>query len=344
MADLFTPFNFKNLTLRNRIVMPPMCQYSVQAEDGIPNEWHYVHYVSRAVGGAGLIIIEMTGVHPDGRISNQDTGIWSDEHIPAYRKIVNGVHANGAKIGIQLGHAGRKAQDAEPSVAPSAIPFSSKFKMPRALTNEEIEELILAYKEGARRAVEAGFDTVEVHGAHGYLIHQFHSPLTNQRDDEYGQDLALFGERVVKAVKEVLPEGMPLIMRVSAKEYVEGGYDVDYCIRVSERYKNAGVDIFHITSGGEGPIGSDGGPKAVPGYQVDMASEFKQALQVPVIAVGLLDDYQIAQEVILSGKADMVAVGRGMLSDPYWALHASRELNGDQKVPKAYERGFASKG
>lgn len=344
MADLFTPFNFKNLTLRNRIVMPPMCQYSVQAEDGIPNEWHYVHYVSRAVGGAGLIIIEMTGVHPDGRISNQDTGIWSDEHIPAYRKIVNGVHANGSKIGIQLGHAGRKAQDAEPSVAPSAIPFSSKFKIPRALTGEEIEELILAYQEGARRAVEAGFDTVEVHGAHGYLIHQFHSPLTNQRDDEYGQDPALFGERVVKAVKEVLPEGMPLIMRVSAKEYVEGGYDVDYAIRISERYKNAGVDIFHITSGGEGPIGSDGGPKAVPGYQVDMAAEFKRALQVPVIAVGLLDDYPIAQEVILSGKADMVAVGRGMLRDPYWALHASHELNGDQKVPKAYERGFASRG
>ncbi|KKO51357.1 NADH:flavin oxidoreductase/NADH oxidase [Paenibacillus sp. DMB20] len=343
MADLFTPYNFKNLTLRNRIVMPPMCQYSVQAEDGTPNDWHYVHYVSRAVGGAGLIIIEMTGVHPDGRISNQDTGIWSDEHIPAYRRIVDGVHSHGAKIGIQLGHAGRKAQDAEPSVAPSAIAFSSRYKMPRALTGSEIEELIQAYKEGARRAVEAGFDTVEIHGAHGYLIHQFHSPLTNRRDDEYGVDPALFGERVVQAVKEVLPEGMPLLMRVSAKEYVDGGYDVEYCASISQRYKDAGVDIFHITSGGEGPIGSDGGPKAVPGYQVEMAADFKRLVQTPVIAVGLLDDYEAAQNVVLSGKADLVAVGRGMLRDPYWALHAAYELGGEQKVPKAYERGFPKK-
>lgn len=340
MADLFTPYNFKNLTLKNRIVMPPMCQYSVQAEDGIPNDWHYVHYVSRAVGGTGLIIVEMTGVHPDGRISNQDTGIWSDEHIPAYRKIVDSVHAYGTKIGIQLGHAGRKAQDAEPPVAPSAIAFSTRYSMPKALTTEEIEELIQAYKEGARRAVEAGFDTVEVHGAHGYLIHQFHSPLTNQRDDEYGQDLALFGERVVKAVKEVLPEGMPLLMRVSAKEYVDGGYDVEYCAKISQRYKDAGVDIFHITSGGEGPIGPDGGPKAEPGYQVELAKEFKRLLQVPVIAVGLLDDYNVAQDVVLAGKADLVAVGRGMLHDPYWALHAAEALEGNQKVPKQYERGF----
>ncbi|SMF86224.1 2,4-dienoyl-CoA reductase [Paenibacillus uliginis N3/975] len=340
LADLFTPYNFKNLTLKNRIVMPPMCQYSVQAEDGTPNDWHYVHYVSRAVGGTGLIIVEMTGIHPDGRISNQDTGLWSDEHIPAYRRIVDSVHSYGTKIGIQLGHAGRKAQDAEPSVAPSAIAFSSRYKMPRALTGNEIEELIQAYKEGARRSVEAGFDTIEIHGAHGYLIHQFHSPLTNQRDDEYGQDYALFGERVVKAVKEVLPEGMPLLMRVSAKEYVDGGYDVEYCAKISERYKDAGVDIFHITSGGEGPIGSDGGPKAEPAYQVDLAKDFKRLLQVPVIAVGLLDDYEVAQDVVLSGHADLVAVGRGMLRDPYWASHAAKALDGGQKVPKQYERGY----
>ncbi|NMO95914.1 NADH:flavin oxidoreductase/NADH oxidase [Paenibacillus lemnae] len=343
MADLFTPYSFKNLTLKNRIVMPPMCQYSVQAEDGNPNDWHYVHYVSRAVGGTGLIIIEMTAIEPDGRISDQDTGIWSDEHIPAYRKIVDSVHSYGTKIGIQLGHAGRKAQDAEPPMAPSCIPFSSQYGMPRALSTDEVEEKIQLYREGARRAVEAGFDTVEIHGAHGYLIHQFHSPLTNQRKDEYGKDYALFGEKVVQAVKEVLPEGMPIIMRVSAKEYVEDGYGIDYIASICERYKHAGVDIFHITSGGEGPVGSDGGPKAVPAYQVDLADEFKKKLHTPVIAVGLLDEFEVAQNVILEGKADLVAVGRGMLKDPYWALHASEALQGEQKVPKAYERGFPRK-
>ena len=320
--------------------MPPMCQYAVKAENGIPNDWHYVHYVSRAVGGTGLIIMEMTAVHPDGRISSQDTGLWNDEQISAYRRIINTVHTYGSKIGIQLGHAGRKAQDARPPVGPSAIAFSSRYETPRALTHEEVEEVIRSYQAAARRAVEAGFDTIEVHGAHGYLIHQFHSPLTNQREDEYGQDLPLFGERVVQAVKEVLPEGMPLIMRVSAKEYVEGGYDTAYCADICKRYRDAGVDMFHVTSGGEGPIGSDGGPEAVPGYQVEMAAEMKHQLGVPVIAVGLLDQYEEAQRVILSGKADLVAVGRGMLRDPYWATHASKALDGGQKVVKPYERGY----
>ncbi|MED5018066.1 NADH:flavin oxidoreductase/NADH oxidase [Paenibacillus chibensis] len=340
MADLFTPFVLKGLSLKNRIVMPPMCQYSVQAEDGIPNNWHFVHYVSRAVGGAGLIIIEMTAIHPDGRITNQDTGIWSDEHIPAYRNIVNEVHTYGTRIGIQLGHAGRKAEDAEPPVAPSAIRFDEKYKIPRALSTDEVGEMVQAYKEAARRAVEAGFDTVEIHGAHGYLIHQFHSPLTNRRDDIYGQDLPLFGEQVVKAVREVVPEDMPVIMRVSAKEFVDGGYDIDYIAKVCERYRDAGVDVFHISSGGEGHIGSNGGPKAGPGYQVKLADEIKNMLNVPVIAVGRLENFEDAQQVVLSGKADLVAVGRGMLKDPYWALHASQALQANEKIPKQYLRGF----
>lgn len=320
--------------------MPPMCQYSVQAEDGIPNKWHYVHYVSRAVGGAGLIIIEMSGIHPDGRISNQDTGIWDDEQIPAYRKIIDEVHSYGARIGIQLGHAGRKAADADPPVAPSAIRFDEKYKIPRSLTTEEVKSMVSAYGEAARRAVDAGFDTVEIHGAHGYLIHQFHSPLTNRREDEYGQDPALFGEEVVKAVKEAVPADMPILMRVSAKEYVAGGYDVDYCAEISRRYRDAGVDVFHVTSGGEGHIGSNGGPKAGPGYQVELAEQMKEKLGVPVIAVGRLDSFEDAQKVVLEGQADLVAVGRGMLKDPYWALHASEALNGDQKVPKPYLRAF----
>ncbi|OZB95132.1 NADH:flavin oxidoreductase/NADH oxidase [Paenibacillus sp. XY044] len=340
MADLFTPYVLKGLSLKNRIVMPPMCQYSVKAEDGIPNNWHYVHYVSRAVGGAGLIIVEMTGVHPDGRITNQDTGIWDDGQIPAYRKIVDEVHANGARIGIQLGHAGRKAEDANPPVAPSAIRFDEKYKIPRALSTEEVQSLITAYGEAARRAAEAGFDTVEIHGAHGYLIHQFHSPLTNRRDDAYGKDLALFGEEVVRAVKKAVPEDMPVLMRVSAKEYVDGGYDVDYCAEVCKRYRDAGVDVFHVSSGGEGHIGSNGGPKSGAGYQVELAEQMKAKLDVPVIAVGRLENYEEAQQVVLEGKADLVAVGRGMLEDPYWALHAAQALNGEQKIPKQYLRAF----
>lgn len=298
MSELFAPYELKGLTLKNRIVMPPMCQYSVDKEDGIPNDWHFVHYVSRAIGGTGLIIVEMTGVHPDGRITNRDTGIWSDTHIEAYRKLTDSVHAYGAKIAIQLGHAGRKAVDAEPPVAPSAIPFDARSKQPQVLSKEGILEMIEAFRDAARRAVEAGFDTVEIHGAHGYLIHQFHSPLSNLREDEYGQDPALFGEQVVAAIREVVPVDMPLIMRVSAKEYVDGGYGAAYALEFCRRYKDAGVDMFHVSSGGEGPIGSNGGPNAGPAYQADLAEYIRSGLQVPVIAVGRLEAYSEAQSII----------------------------------------------
>ncbi|KGE17251.1 NADH:flavin oxidoreductase/NADH oxidase [Paenibacillus wynnii] len=340
MTDLFTPYELKGMRLKNRVVMPPMCQYAVENQDGIPNDWHYVHYVSRAVGGTGLIIVEMTGIHPDGRITNNDTGIWSDNHIESYRKITAGVHANGSKIGIQLGHAGRKAQDAEPPAAPSAIPFDERSKMPAALTAQGIEELIEDFRQAARRAVEAGFDTVEIHGAHGYLIHQFHSPLTNTRNDEYGADLALFGEQVITAVKEELPADMPLLMRVSAKEYVDGGYGTEYALGICRRYKAAGVDMFHVSSGGEGPIGSNGGPNAGSAYQVGLAEYIRSGLQVPVIAVGRLESYQEAQSIVNEEQAELVAIGRGMLSDPYWTLHAQEALGGVHNVPKPYERGI----
>jgi NADPH2 dehydrogenase len=340
MSDLFAPYELKGLTLKNRIVMPPMCQYSVDKEDGIPNDWHYVHYVSRAIGGTGFIIVEMTGVHPDGRITNRDTGIWDDAQIEAYRKLTDSVHAHGAKIAIQLGHAGRKAVDANPPVAPSAIPFDAKSKIPEALSKDGIIEMIEAFREGARRAVEAGFDTVEIHGAHGYLIHQFHSPLTNIREDEYGQDLALFGEQVVEAVREVVPADMPLIMRISAKEYVEGGYDPAYVLDICRRYKDAGVDMFHVSSGGEGPIGSNGGPNAESAYQVELAEYIRSGLHIPVIAVGRLETYKEAQSVITDERVELVAIGRGMLSDPYWALHAEEALGGVHEVPKPYERGI----
>ncbi len=340
MTDLFTPFEYKGLKLPNRIVLPPMCQYSVDAEDGVPNEWHDVHYISRAVGGTGFIIAEMSGIHPDGRITNRDTGIWSDEMIPAWKKIVDGIHRYGSKAAIQLGHAGRKAQDAQPPVAPSAIAFDDTYRTPRALTTEEVRGMVRLYAEAARRAMQAGFDTVEIHGAHGYLIHQFHSPLTNKRDDAYGRDLALFGEEVTRAVRAEVPADMPVLMRVSAAEYVDGGYSVDGIMDVFRRYRDAGADIFHVSTGGEGPVGSGGAPGAGPGYQVGIAEQVREALGVPVIAVGMLDEYEDAQRVVAEGRAELVAIGRAMLRDPYWPVHASRALGGTLAVVEPYRRGY----
>jgi NADPH2 dehydrogenase len=339
MAKLAAPFTLKSLTLKNRIVMPPMCQYSVSAKDGKPNDWHFVHYVSRAVGGASLIIMEMTDVEPDGRITDFDLGIWSDHHIPAYKRIIDEVHKYDAKIGIQIAHAGRKAEDAEVPVGPSDIPVSSDYKKPRALTLAEVKEMVVKFREAARRAVEAGVDTIELHGAHGYLIHQFHSPAINNRKDEYGQDLAKFGVEVIQAVKSVMPADMPLIMRISAVEYMDNGYDLEHSLKISKQYKEAGVDMFHITSGGEGPTGKRK-PGNHPGYQVPMARAFKEAFQIPVIAVGNLDDPKLAEATVANEDADLVAVARGMLRDAYWAIHAIKEVKGETVPPKQYERAY----
>ncbi|GIP22044.1 NADH:flavin oxidoreductase/NADH oxidase [Paenibacillus sp. J22TS3] len=342
-THLFTPFRLKDLELKNRIVMAPMCQYSVTAKDGIPNDWHYVHYVTRAVGGTGLIIIEMTDVEPDGRISDYDLGLWSDDHIPAFARIVQGVHANGAKVGIQIAHAGRKAEDAAEPVAPSAIQFpGAPYKMPRALTTSEVQDRVRMFGDAARRAVEAGVDTIELHGAHGYLIHQFQSALTNKRDDVYGQDLSRFGVEVIQAVKKEMPAGMPLIFRISAVEYADGGYDVDHAIELSKAYVAAGVDIIHVSTGGEGPAGARK-PGNYPGYQVPFARKIREALNVPVIAVGMLEDPALAEAVVGNEDADLVAIARGMLRDPYWATHAAvakKHGDHDRHIPEQYTRGY----
>lgn len=342
MKDLFTPYELNNLKLKNRVVMPPMCQYSVSKKDGIANDWHYMHYVSRAVGGAGLIIIEMTDVEPDGRISDYDLGIWSDEHIPALARIVDACHSYGAKVGIQIAHAGRKAEDAAVPVAPSAIPFNAESKTPKELTTEEVKQMVEKFRMGVKRAVKAGFDVIELHGAHGYLIHQFHSPLTNRRTDEYGQELTLFGKEVIQAAKSEMPEGMPLILRISAREYVEGGYGINESLAFSKVYQEAGVDIFHISAGGEGPIAAAGQPGTHAGYQVPLAREIKHGLNVPVIAVGRLDEPVLANAVIGNEDADLVAVGRGMLRNPYWTLEAATQLNKETDIPKQYRFGFPS--
>ncbi|MNW29759.1 NADPH dehydrogenase [compost metagenome] len=340
MKDLFTPYNFKALKLKNRIVMPPMCQYSVEQKDGIATDWHYLHYVSRAIGGTGLIIIEMTDVEPDGRITDYDLGLWSDEQIPALKRIVDACHSYGAKVGIQIAHAGRKAEDAKVPVAPSAIAFDEKSTQPRELTTSEVKGMVEKFRAAAARAVQAGFDTIQIHGAHGYLIHQFHSPLTNRREDEYGQDLTRFGREVIQAVKAEMPEDMPLSMRISAQEYVDGGYGIEESTAFAKEYQQAGVDMFDVSSGGEGPISASGRPGTHAAYQVPLARAISKALDVPTIAVGRLDDPILANAVIGNEDADLVAVGRGMLRNPHWALEAATVLGKETEIPKQYIRGF----
>lgn len=340
--NIFDPFTLKGLEVKNRIMMSPMCQYSVDKKDGIATDWHYIHYVSRAIGGAGLVMVEMTDVEPDGRISNYDLGLWSEEQVPALQRIVDGIHQYGAKAAIQIAHAGRKAEDAEVPVAPSAIPFDENSKTPRELTTDEVYELIEKFRRSVRLAVKAGFDAIEIHGAHGYLIHQFHSPLTNKRTDEFGQDLTKFGSEILKAAKEEIQDDMPLIMRISAKEYVDGGYNIQDAIELAKAYHQAGAEIFDITSGGEGQIPAMNRPGTHAAYQVPLAREIKKALNVPVIAVGRLDDPILANAVVGMEDADLVAVGRGMLRNPYWAMEAAKQLkkSTDELVPKQYEAGF----
>jgi NADPH2 dehydrogenase len=339
--QLLSPYVLKGLSLKNRIVMAPMCQYSVTARDGKPNDWHYVHYLSRAIGGAALIIMEMTDVHPDGRITEFDLGLWSDEHIPAFSRIIDGVHSHGAKIGIQIAHAGRKAEEAEEPVAPSGIKFPGpRYKTPRVLTTNEVNDMIQLFGDAARRAVQAGVDMIELHGAHGYLIHQFQSPLTNKREDAYGQDLAKFGVEVIQAVKREMPADMPLFFRISAVEYADGGYGIEHAIDLCKTYRAAGVDAFHVSSGGEGPAG-ERKPGNYPGYQVPFTRQIRESLRVPVIAVGMLEDPALAESVIGNGDADLVAIARGMLRDPYWATHAAISLRSEQTyIPKQYERAY----
>lgn len=341
MIKLSEPFRLKGLELNNRIVMAPMCQYSVDAEDGTPNEWHYVHYVSRAVGGTGLIMMEMTNVEPDGRISNRCLGLWDDAQIPAYARIVRESQRYGARIGIQIAHAGRKATDAAVPVSSSPFPVEpTGWKTPRELTTAEVREKVGLFRAAARRAVAAGFDTIELHGAHGYLIHQFHSPSLNKRADEYGEDRMRFGCEVIRAVREVMPPDMPLIMRFSAVEYIEGGYDLDYGLELARRYKEAGVDIFHVSSGGEAPPNGSRQPGNYPGYQVPYARAVREATGMPVIAVGMLDEPELAQSVVAGGDAELAAIGRAMLRNPYWAVDALRKIDGVRAEQPAYKRGY----
>ncbi|MEG9490185.1 NADH:flavin oxidoreductase/NADH oxidase [Mannheimia indoligenes] len=346
---LFTPFTIKNLELKNRVVMPPMCQYS--ATDGVPNDWHFVHYTSRAIGGVGLIIVEMTNITPNGRITPNCLGLWNDEQQTEFKRLVDSVHAQGTKIGIQIAHAGRKAQDEPNAVAPSAIHYGEldyagqNLITPRELTTEEVKELVVAFQNSVKRAVAAGFDTIELHAAHGYLIHQFYSPKSNKRTDEYGKDPMLFGEQVIKAAKDVMPAEMPLIVRISAQEYGKDGFDSDYGVEVAKRFAAAGADVLDVSGGGDGVLHTSNHPEFYAGYQVYLAEKVKKATNLPVIAVGMLDNPAVADHVLGLENADLIAVGRALLRDPNWVLNAQYQQNqfdGSpmQFVPRQYQRGF----
>lgn len=349
---LFSELKLRDVTLRNRIAMSPMCQYS--ADDGLPNDWHFVHLATRAVGGAGLVFVEATAVEPRGRITPFDLGIWSDEHAEALRPIAHCIESNGSVPGLQLAHAGRKASTARPwegrtsldeahggwspLVAPSAIPFDEHHPTPEGLTEAGLAETKRAFVDGAHRAREAGFRVIEIHGAHGYLLHEFLSPLSNRRSDEYGgtfDNRVRFLEEVVEAVRNVWPQRYPLWVRISASDWHAGGWTVEDSVALAKRLKQLGVDLVDCSSGGnvagtDIPMGS--------GYQTSFAADVRAGAGVSTGAVGLITSPAQADHIIRSGQADVVLLGRELLREPYWPLRAAADLGVDMVWPVQYER------
>lgn len=339
---LFSPLQLRELKLRNRIAMPPMCQYS--AIDGMAGDWHLVHYGSRAAQGLGLMIVEATAIEPRGRISPHDLGLWKDEQIEPLRKVVAFVKAQGPAIGVQLAHAGRKASGARPweggaqlspsqggweCVAPSAIPFKEGELSPRALSKAELGDIVGAFVAAARRALSAGFDLVEIHAAHGYLLHQFLSPLSNRRDDEYGGSFANRSRlllEVVEAIRKVWPADKPLFVRLSATDWAAGGWDVPECVALSGILKDRGVDLIDASSAGL--IATQ---KVIvgPGYQVPFAQAIRAGAGLPTAAVGLITEAAQAEAILEEGKADLVLLGRELLRNPGWPAQALRELGAE---------------
>lgn len=337
MSKIFSEYKLKNLELRNRVIMAPMCMDSAD-ELGNSNSWHYVHYASRAVGGIGLIILEATAVESRGRITAADLGIWSDSHIEGLKRIVEECKKYGAKVGIQLAHVGRKCEVVEEDIiAPSSIAFNEEYKTPREMSKEDIKNVINSFKEGAKRAKEAGFDIIEIHGAHGYLINEFMSPLTNKRTDEYGgstENRARFLKEVIKNVREIWTEELPLMLRVSAEEYSDGGNSPKDTAEIINFAKDSGIDIVDVSSGGvvEARINT------YPGYQVTFAEIIKANTELPVIGGGLITSPLMVEEILQNNRADLVYLGRELLRDPYWTLQAAKEIRDDTDWPVQYLR------
>lgn len=337
MAKLFSPIEFKGVSLKNRIVMSPMCMYSATGKDGMITPFHVSHYVSRAVGQVGMIMVEATAVQPEGRISDQDLGIWHDDHISGLRKLNEELHSYGAKTAIQLAHAGRKADLENPGFAPSALAFNENYLTPVEMTVVDIEQTIEAFKEGAKRAKEAGFDILEIHGAHGYLINQFLSPLTNKRKDEYGgsrENRYRFLSNIIEAIKTVW-DG-PLFVRISANEYDEQGNEEEDFIYYTEQMKQAGIDLIDCSSGGVVPARIH----TYPGYQVPYSDTIRKQTAIATGAVGLITTGIQAEEILQNNRADVVFLGRALLRNPYWAKAAADELHYELEAPKQYKRGW----
>jgi 2,4-dienoyl-CoA reductase-like NADH-dependent reductase (Old Yellow Enzyme family) len=323
--------------------MSPMCMYTA-GDDGLATDWHLGHYLARAVGGTGLLITEATAVEPRGRISRNDLGLWDDAQVEPLARIVRQVQATGAAIAVQLAHAGRKAWSAdqghgpEPSVAPSSLPFAEGWRAPEAISADEIASLVAAWRTAAVRADAAGFDAVEVHAAHGYLNHQFLSPIANRRDDHYGGDLdqrMRFLIEVVDAVRSALPPQKPLLVRISATDWVEGGLRPEDHVHVARKLKARGVDLVDCSSGGIVPTAP---PGIGPGYQVPFAAQIRREAGIPTAAVGLITQPELADEIVRNGRADLVALGRELLRHPYWPLHAAHALGHDVAWPRQYRR------
>jgi 2,4-dienoyl-CoA reductase-like NADH-dependent reductase (Old Yellow Enzyme family) len=337
--SLFTPIQLRSVTARNRLWISPMCMYSVFAEDGIPTDWHLVHYGSRAVGGAGLIVVEATAVESRGRISPQDLGLWNDAQIPAFAHLARFMADNGAVPAVQLGHAGRKA-GVPGAVGPSPLAFSANYATPLGMGQGDIEQVIGAFQAAARRASEAGFRAIEIHSAHGYLLHQFLSPLSNQRDDGYGGDFdgrARLLLEVVQAVRVEWPAELPLLVRISATDWAEGGWDLAQSVEGARRLRGEGVDLIDVSSGG---LTMAQQIRPEPGYQVPFAQRIRQEAGIATGAVGLISEARQADAIVRAGQADAVLIARQSLRDPYWPLRAARELGVDLQVSTQYSRGW----
>ena len=342
---LLSPFKLRGLTLKNRVVISPMCQYS--AVEGLVNDWHLVHLGRFAIGGAALVFVEATGVEARGRISPGDVGLWNNDQARALARIAEFLKANGAAAGIQLAHAGRKGSTRRPwdggaelgaddtvkgeppweTIAPSAIPFADNYPKPRAMTSADMGAVIVAFREAARRADAAGFDVAEVHAAHGYLLHEFLSPLSNHRTDRYGGDLSgrmKFPLEVIETVRAVWPSSKPLFLRVSATDHVEGGLTLEDTVEFAKAAKALGVDLVDCSSGGNTPTP----PKLRPGYQVPFAQAVRAGAEVATMAVGLILKARLAEDILSEGKADLIALARPALDDPNFAIHASALLAG----------------
>jgi 2,4-dienoyl-CoA reductase-like NADH-dependent reductase (Old Yellow Enzyme family) len=352
MTHLFDPLSIRDITFANRVFVSPMCEYS--STDGFANDWHFVHLGSRAVGGAGLVLTEATAVLPEGRISPQDLGIWKDEHIEPLSRIVRFIHEQGSVAGMQLAHAGRKGSTYAPRaghgkvpeskggwnnvVAPSALPFSADYPMPRALSIDGIQDVVSAFAAAARRACEAGFRVIEVHAAHGYLIHEFLSPLSNQRTDAYGgsfENRTRILREVVAAVRDSWPEGAPLFVRISATDWIDGGWDIEQSVELARQLKELGADLIDCSSGGnvahaEIPVG--------PGYQTRFAERIRREADILTGAVGMITSPVQAEHILATGQADAVIIARELLRDPYWPLRAASELGQHISWPVQYLR------